>query len=199
MKKRIQFMKHYKKYFIASGVFILLGIIMVLTVGFDLSNDFQGGTKIQIKFNDEVSEAQIREDIKDFDLNPSVTFAGNLRNEVIIKTTKQLDLAQRREVYDFLAQKHGLKPEDNALRVFEQTIGATIGAETKHNAMMAFLYSTIAILIYITFRFEWRFGVAAIASLVHDVLALCAVYAIFRIPLNASFISGYAYNCGLFD
>lgn len=37
-------------------------------------------------------------------------------------------------------------------------IGATIGAETKHNAMMAFLYSTIAILIYITFRFEWRFG-----------------------------------------
>lgn len=55
---------------------------------------FKGVLKIQIKFNDEVSEAQIREDIKDFDLNPSVTFAGNLRNEVIIKTTKQLDLAQ---------------------------------------------------------------------------------------------------------
>lgn len=199
MQINFSFMKHYKKYFIASGAFILLGLLLILTIGFDLSNDFIGGTKIQIKFNSEVSEAQIAKDIESFQLNPSITSAGNLTNEIIIKTTKQLDLDQRREVYEVLAQKYDLKPEDNALRASEQ-IGATIGEETKKKALTSFLYASIAILLYITFRFEWRFGVASVITLVHDVLALCAVYAIFRVPLNSSFIAavltivGYSIN-----
>lgn len=199
MQINFSFMKHYKKYFAASGAFIIIGLALVLTMGFELSNDFIGGTKIQIKFNSQVSEAQIAEDIKEFNLNPSITSAGNLQNEIVIKTIKQLDLDQRREVYEVLAKKYDLKPEDNALRASEQ-IGATIGEETKQKALTSFLYASIAILIYITFRFEWRFGVAAIITLVHDVLALCAVYAIFRIPLNSSFIAailtivGYSIN-----
>ena len=104
MQTNFSFMKHYKKYFAASGAFIIIGLVLVLTMGFELSNDFIGGTKIQIKFNSQVSESQIAEDIKEFNLNPSITSAGNLQNEIVIKTTKQLDLDQRREVYEVLAK-----------------------------------------------------------------------------------------------
>lgn len=199
MKFNFKVISNYKKWFIISSALIGIGLLMMLIFGFNLGNDFQGGTKIQIKFNTDVSESQIKEDISSFNLSPDITSAGSLQDEIIIKTSKQLDLAERRAIYEHLANKYNLKPEDNALRASE-LIGPTIGDETKANALKAFLYASIGMLIYITFRFEWKFGVAAIISVVHDVLALCAVYIIFRIPLTSSFIAailtvvGYSIN-----
>lgn len=199
MKFEFKIISNYKKWFLLSSVLIVAGLLVALIFGFNLGNDFQGGTKIQIKFNEPISEQQIKKDIESFNLSPDITTAGNLQDEIIIKTSSQLDLEQRRAVYDKLAEIYNLKPEDNALRASE-LIGPTIGDETKYNAFLAFVFASIGMLIYITFRFEWKFGVAAIISVVHDVLALCAIYALFRIPLTSSFIAailtivGYSIN-----
>ena len=77
----------------------------------------------------------------------------------------------------------------------------TISKEIKTGAVKAVVVGTILILIYISFRFkDYRFGMSAVAALVHDVLVMLAVYAIFRVPLNNSFIAamltivGYSIN-----
>ena len=113
-----------------------------------------------------------------------------------IKSTK-LDETSTSELFDALKEKFSL--EDKAL-VSQTLIGPTIGKELTRNAVIAVVVACIAMLIYIAIRFEFKFGIAAILALVHDVLITLAVYAIFDIPVNNSFIAamltivGYSIN-----
>jgi preprotein translocase subunit SecF len=82
----------------------------------------------------------------------------------------------------------------------EENVGPSIGKELTRNAIIALLIATLAMLVYVAFRFEIRFGVAAILALVHDVLVMITVYTVLQIPVNSSFIAailtvvGYSIN-----
>ena len=82
----------------------------------------------------------------------------------------------------------------------QDTIGASIGNELKSKAVLALFVSMIFMLIYVGFRFEFKFAVAAIIALLHDILIVVTVYAVLRIPVNATFIAailtvvGYSIN-----
>ena len=75
-----------------------------------------------------------------------------------------------------------------------------MGKEIRDKALLSITITTIAMLLYITFRFEFKFGLAAIIALLHDVIITVAVYAIFKLPINSSFIAailtivGYSIN-----
>ena len=81
-----------------------------------------------------------------------------------------------------------------------ETKGPAIGNELKKQALWALVLANIGILIYISFRFEWRFGLAAVIALVHDVIMMIVLYGVSRIAVNSSFIAailtivGYSIN-----
>lgn len=81
-----------------------------------------------------------------------------------------------------------------------EQFSASVGSLLKMNAFKALLIATIGMLIYIIIRFEWKFGIAAVASLIHDVLIMIAFYGLFHIPINNPFIAailtiiGYSVN-----
>ncbi len=64
-----------------------------------------------------------------------------------------------------------------------------MGKEIQNKAFLSISIATIAMLAYISFRFEFKFGLAAIIALIHDVLVTISVYAIFKLPVNSSFIA----------
>ena len=80
------------------------------------------------------------------------------------------------------------------------TIGAVIGAELRNQALIALALAMLGIMIYVSFRFEWRFGLAGVLALVHDLLMMFTVYLVLDIPVNSSFIAavltivGYSIN-----
>lgn len=188
---------HYKKWFLLSSIIILAGIIGFFIFGFNLGIDFSGGTMIQVDMGKLYEVAQIKEDIKAFDLSPEILHAGADKSQIIIRTKASLDNDKRVEVFNVLKSKYNLDAE--ALIGAEQ-FGPSIGAEIRNKAMLSILLASIGILAYVSFRFEWRYGVAAVLAILHDVMVVLSVYIIFQIPVNSAFIAailtvvGYSIN-----
>ncbi|HAS73303.1 MAG TPA: protein translocase subunit SecF [Clostridiales bacterium UBA8960] len=195
--KTFDVMKNYKLWFIFSGAVITVGIVMMLFSGLNLGIDFTGGTMMQIDLGKEVTVNEVSEAIAEFDLNPDIVHSGADRTEVIIKTQASLDNDMRSDVFETLKKAYNL--EDSALKGTDQ-YGPSMGKEIRNRAIISILIASVVMLLYISIRFETVFGVSAIISLIHDVLFLLSIYAIFGITINSSFIAailtivGYSIN-----
>jgi len=194
---KIDVIKNKKITFGISALIVIIGIVMMITSGLNFGIDFTGGTLIQIDLGKEIPVDEIREIMDNYDNNASVVHAGEGNHEVIIKTTNDYGNDERIEIFNQYKEIYNL--EDNAL-INQQKFGAAIGEETRRRALLSVAIATVGMLIYITYRFEFNFGLAAITALIHDVLIGLAVYAILRIPVNSSFIAamliivGYSIN-----
>jgi SecD/SecF fusion protein len=122
---------------------------------------------------------------------------GEDENGVIIKTTKFLDTAERSELLAQFFSEYGLSDEN--VDASEQ-FGPSIGRMLTDRAIQAVLWASLFMLIYISFRFKWRYGVASIVAVFHDVAILFAMYGLFNITINNPFIAavltvvGYSIN-----
>ncbi|OPL07958.1 MAG: preprotein translocase subunit SecF [delta proteobacterium ML8_F1] len=176
---------------------IIFGMVMALVSGVNLGIDFTGGTMIHVNIGESFEVSEIRELIEPFELQPDIIHAGMDKTQVIIKTKVSLNNTQRMAVFSTLSEVYDLTDEDF---LEAEQFGPAIGAELQNKALSSILFAAIGMLLYITFRFEWLYGISAIIALIHDVLILLAVYVIFQIPVNSSFIAavltivGYSIN-----
>ncbi|BEP29122.1 protein translocase subunit SecF [Helicovermis profundi] len=188
----------YKIWFGISLAVILIGLIIMATTGLNYGIDFTGGTMMQIDLGQTAPVDEVQSVIKDFNLNAEIVHAGQEKHEIIIKTKASISNDERIKILAAFVEKYKLD-KDTVFRSVEQ-FGPSIGKEIQNKALLAILAASVCMLIYITFRFEYVYGVSAITALLHDVLVLLAVYAIFRIPVNSSFIAailtivGYSIN-----
>jgi preprotein translocase SecF subunit len=190
--------ERFKLWVCISAVIIVAGLGLAGLKGFNLGIDFTGGTMMQIDLHQpSVPVAEVQEIIEEFDLEASIVHAGQTKEEVIIKTSKSLSNEQRIEIFNKFVEKYELTSDD--MRGASQ-FGPSVGKELQSKAMTSILIAAVGMLIYITFRFEVVYGVTAIIALIHDVLVLLAVYSLFNIPVNSSFIAavltivGYSIN-----
>lgn len=189
--------QNYKIWFAISLVVIAVGVGAALFMGLNLGIDFTGGTMMQIEMGQTVEVAEINSIVEEFDLNPDVIHAGAEKTEIILKTKNSLSNTERMNIFTKVKSEYNL--EDTAFIGAEQ-FGPAIGDEIQGRAMIAVLLASVGMFIYIIFRFELIYGVSSIIALMHDVLILLSIYAIFRVPVNSSFIAavltivGYSIN-----
>lgn len=195
--KKFDFMKTKKLWFSISVVVVLAGLALFAVTGFNYGIDFSGGTAIQIELNEKVNASEVTEVLAPADVKFEISFEGEDMSQLQLLTKTPLDNAKRQEVFKLLQDRYGLG--DDAMLMSDQ-FGPRVGSEIQGKAAQAILLAAVGMLIYIAIRFELRYSVAAILALVHDILILLAIYAIFRIPVNSSFIAailtvvGYSIN-----
>ena len=182
------FIENRKKFYAVSACVIIIGLGFALFRGFNYGIDFTGGTMMQIEMGQEVSIDEVKDTIAEYDLNPTIVYASDNRSQIIIRTIKDLKSAERTEVVDTLQEKYGF--EDSDVLASEE-FGPTVGKDLRQNAIKSILIAAAVMLVYIRFRFKtWKYGLAAVAGLAHDVLVTLSLYAIFRITINNPFIAG---------
>jgi len=198
LKKEFHFIEKRKIFYTCSAIVIIAGLVTLGFKGFNLGIDFTGGTMIQMDLGQKVAISEVQKTIKQYDLNADIVYSGSDKHEVIIKTTKALNADARDKVQKTIEKTYNLK--DSSVIASEE-FGPTIGKEIKNNALKSILLAALGMLIYIIVRFRsWKYGVAAIAGILHDVLVMIAVYAIFGITVNNPFIAailtvvGYSIN-----
>lgn len=194
----INFYRNAKYFAIGSLVLILLGAGFFVTKNFDYGVDFTGGTLLNIDLAEPVDVSAVHDLLAERELaNLSLITAGDRNEQIVIKTTTPLNSAQRDELFQLFQEKYNLT--DSAFLAGEQ-FGPAIGQEISRRATISIVLATLAILGYVSFRFKLNYGLAAVAALVHDTLALLAIYAIFRTTVSSSFIAailtivGYSIN-----
>lgn len=194
----VNFIKHKKIFYIISVAIIVIGIGVGTVRGFNYGIDFTGGTMFQIDMGTEVQVSELKDVLKKSGINEAeIVHAGDQNNEVIIKTVQALNSEEREVVLQNVFDKYSLT-EDSILSV--EQFGPSVGDMLKANAIKAVIIASIGMLIYIIVRFEWKFGLAAIVSVIHDVLILLAFYGLFNVTVNNPFIAavltlvGYSIN-----
>ncbi|MFA7660683.1 MAG: protein translocase subunit SecD [Anaerovoracaceae bacterium] len=196
-KRDFQFIKYRKIYYLIAVAVILIGIGTGLIRGFNWGIDFTGGTMLQLEMGKTVEVSEVERVLDKNGIDSTIVHAGEGNTQIIIKTTQSLENEARGVLLNDMYDTFDID-EDSLLEV--EQFSASVGDLLKVNAFRALLIATIGMLIYIIVRFEWKFGVAAIAALIHDVLMMIAFYGLFYIPINNPFIAailtiiGYSIN-----
>ncbi|OPX48361.1 protein translocase subunit SecF [Clostridium thermobutyricum] len=185
----------WKIWFSLSLIVIIIGIgCMIYRGGLNFGIDFKGGTQVIFDLGNGFNKAQADKIVNEY-VNDATTNTVN-SNEYEIKSAN-LTSEQVTEIFNKF--KTEFKVGDKAL-VSQNQIGASIGKELTDNAIIALGIAFICMLVYIAIRFEFKFGLAALIALFHDILITVSVYAIFNITVNSPFIAailtvvGYSMN-----
>lgn len=196
-EKDFNFIKYKRWFYIVSVALIVIGLGSGLVRGFNTGIDFTGGTMLHLDMNKVVAVKDVEKIMGDNGMDCTVVHAGEGNKEIVIKTTSALDTDARHQLMEDFYDKFGIAEKDIiAIEQFSPSVGKLL----KQNALNAVLIASIGILIYIIARFEWKFGIAALIALIHDVLIVVAFYGLFKIPINNPFIAavliivGYSIN-----
>ena len=184
---RFPIVKHFKYFMGLTLIVLVLGVVSVFTRGFNMGIDFTGGSIVDLTFNQEVTVAQVRDVLTEHGMGNSIIQLENSTNNeasksVLIRTGLVEDEQLRAAVNDMKALG------DYQINRMEN-IGATIGEELIEQAAMAVVLSWLLMIVYITYRFEFNFAVAAVAALVIDVFVTISYFSFFQMELDSSFVA----------
>ncbi|ELJ9285250.1 protein translocase subunit SecDF [Staphylococcus pseudintermedius] len=191
---KVDFMKWAKPLFALSGVVIVAGVIILGIFKLNLGIDFTSGTRVDLQSNQKLTQAQVEKTMESIDLKPNQLSIGGSNNEnASMQFKRDLNKDEVAKVTDTLKSQYGKEPSVN-------TVSPVIGQELAKNAMLAVIIASIGMIIYISLRFEWRMGIASIISLLHDAFMIIAVFSLFRLEVDITFIAavltiiGYSIN-----
>jgi len=198
----IDFLKHRRVALSVSGLLILVALISLWAKGGpNYGIDFAGGILLQFKFHENVETSDLRDALQDLGLGQIVLqeFGREEDREYLVRVEKtETDLqALQQTVEEALKARFGA--ESLELRRTE-LVGPKVGEELRKKGVNAVLYAILGILIYITWRFEFRFALGAILALVHDAVITIGVFSILNkeidLPIVAAILTiiGYSIN-----
>ena len=196
------YIENRKRAYIVSGIVMVTGIVGMLFNVFTIGSwqnygvDFTGGSLVQVRFLDSVEAGQVRDAVPE----ASEVTRFDQQNEFIIRASLEEGLP----VDSLRIQMEAQLTETFGAGRFEivrtELVGPKIGAELQRKAALAILVSFALTLIYLAFRFEWRFGIAAIIATGHDLLITVGVLALFRVEISVTTVAavltivGYSLN-----
>lgn len=191
---RIDFMKLAKPLFALSGLIIATGIIILFIFKLNLGIDFTAGTRIDAESNHALKQADVEKKMDSIELKPDqLSIGGNNDTKASMQFKHDLSKEEVSKVKSTIKDEFGHEPTVN-------TVSPVIGQELAKNAMLAVLLASIGMIIYISLRFEWRMGISSIISLLHDAFMIIAVFSLFRLEVDITFIAavltiiGYSIN-----
>ncbi len=185
-----------------SLILILISVASLLSRGgLNYGIDFVGGTEIVLKFMDKVDVAEIRASLNQLNLGDvEVQRFGSVEaNQYLIRieqTTEELE-GLSAKVESYLQERFG---EGSLETLRSEMVGPKVGKDLRRKGMLAVISAIIGMLIYITWRFELRFGVGAIIALIHDVIITLGVLSLTNSEFNLATIAalltvvGYSVN-----
>ena len=187
------FMKIRKLALTISLVLVIASVVLLLTRGLNLGIDFTGGNVIQLEFENRPDVANVREVISTIVAKGAMI--QNFGEKGIIIRTNEDTEESREAVVKALTAAYS----DAKVTGFEK-VGPVVGGELRRQAIIGTTIALIAILIYITLRFQFRFAVVSVIPLVHDVLIALGFFSITQMEISSSFIAailtivGYSLN-----
>ncbi|UCZ54360.1 protein translocase subunit SecF [Bacillus shivajii] len=191
---KIDFIKHRKRFFILSGVMVILGVLLLSTVGLNLGIDFRSGTTIDVLSDETLTADEVRSEFESIGIVPDdIILAGSEHEIGRASFIGNLEQQEMLAVQSHFEDAYGHTPTVS-------TVTPMVGEELARNAIISVLIATVGIIIYVSIRFEFLYGVAAIVALFHDALFILFVFAILQFEVNIPFIAavltivGYSIN-----
>lgn len=196
---RFDVIKHHRWWFTLTSLLVIASLVSIFVRGFNFGIDYTGGTIVEVVFNQPVQVAQVREDLKQFNLENAIIQLSGESNETsgkdVIIRTRNLDANESAAVVESLNKNVG---QNEVKRV--ESVGAVIGSEVTEHALINLAIAFLVLAAYISFRFEYRIAFSSLAAIFHDLIMVLGVFSFFQLEIDASFLAsiltviGYSMN-----
>jgi len=196
---RIDFMGQRKYAMIFSATLILLSLVSLLARGLNFGIDFTGGTVVEIGYPQPVDLAKIRSHLESIEFKGAVVQHFGTTRDVLVRLPSQGDLDKAELSSRIIRELETLAATKLDLRRVE-FVGPQVGKELTEQGGLAMLIALAAILLYVTFRFEYRFALGSVAALIHDVVVTLGFFSIFALEFDLTVLAailaviGYSLN-----
>lgn len=173
--RTIPFMRYKWWFLILLTVVTVVSVVTVFVVGLDLGIDFVGGVRMQVGLEQEATVDDVRALVREVGVQEPIvqSVAGASGTTGFMITAEEMSEEQIDQVTAQLDSRYGVQEGSTAT----EEVGASFGKETTNRAFIAIAIAVIAIIAYITFRFEIKFALPAIVALIHDVALTLGIYA----------------------
>ncbi len=194
----LDFLGRRKLGFGASAVLLVVAVGSLLWQGLSLGIDFTGGTLVEVGYEEPVAVSEVKAALQGTQLEVAEALHFGSPQQVMVRLpplegVEQADVSQ--QVLDQLREAH----EGVELRRVE-FVGPQIGQELMQKGMLALLYALGGVLIYVAFRFEYRFALGAVAALLHDILLIVGFFSVTQLTFDLTVLAallatiGYSLN-----
>lgn len=195
----IDFLGKRKLGFVFSSVLITLGVVSLILHGGPRFNiDFQGGTLVHLKFDNDVKIEDVRTVLKEQGYGDSEIKHFGEQNEIVIRSGIDYNSEEFANVIEPILSK--AFPDNPFVEQRVEKVGPKIGKELIVDALYAIFWAIILILIYVIWRFEIKFALGAILALLHDVIITIGIFSLLDVEISAPIIAavltivGYSLN-----
>jgi preprotein translocase subunit SecF len=182
-----------------SALLILVSLLSLVTLKLNVGIDFTGGSIIELKYQQPVELQPIRVVLEDNGFGDAIVQHFGSANEVLIRLVPKAE----QDKAELSSQIIGLLNQSSEFEIDVRRVdfvGPQVGEELTEDGGLAVLYALIAILIYVSIRFEYRFSLGAVAALIHDVLITLGVFSVLQLDFDLSVLAailaviGYSLN-----
>ena len=202
IRRSIPFMRHALVFNIISLVVFLLSVVFLATKGLNFSIEFLGGTVMEVSYQQDAQPEQVREALDQIGIRDvSVQSFGTSRDILIRLPLKTVEGSSQNVEMQKQADAvmKALKQRDASADLKRvEFVGGQVGKELATDGAEALLFVCLGIVIYLAFRFEWRFAVATILANLHDVVIILGFFAFFQwefsLPVLAAILAVFGYS-----
>ena len=197
-KHSFDFMKRANMAIAISMILSIIAYVLIGTKGLNYGIDFEGGTIVQVQYKQEAPIKKMREVLASNHLYDGAVISKFGSDDEVIIRMKTSSTNVGKDIGDVTREM--LKPTgDFEIRRVDM-VGPAVGSELRTKGITALLLAVLGILVYVAFRFEWRFAVASIISLVHDISIAIGFIIFFNVEVNLDVLAalltllGYSLN-----
>ncbi len=185
---RFDFIGTRRRWYLASLLLIVLCVLSITFRGFNVGIDFKGGTQFQVPGGSGITATSVENAMSKSSqqADGAAQQVGTGANRSVIIKTKVLSQTEQTSVKDTLASQ--LHIQSNSITI--DSVSSTWGSEITKKAVQGLVVFLVAVFVYITIRYEWKMGVAALTALLHDLLISAGIYSIVGFELTPSTIVG---------
>ncbi len=199
MTEQIDFLGKRRFAAIFSGLLIIMAVGSLAIQGLKLGIDFTGGTLVEMGYKQPVDLKVMRSALESSDFGDATVQHFGSAQEVLIRLKPKAGKSNAELSTEVAAIANGVMSEQGDLRRVE-FVGPQVGDELTEDGGLALLYSMFGILLYVAWRFEYKFALGSVAALVHDVLITLGFFSIFQLEFDLTVLAailaviGYSLN-----
>jgi preprotein translocase subunit SecF len=199
-KTRIDFVGKRKIAFLFSMTLIVLSIVLLITRDLNYGLDFTGGTLIEVSYPSAPEIAMVRSNLADAGMSDSIVQTFGTPTDIVVRIPPRQNEESDAEISTAVlsALQQGVEGEVVMRRV--EFVGPQVGDELTEQGILAVVYALIGIFLYVMMRFQWRFSVGAVASLVHDIIITMGILTLVQVEFDLTVVAallaviGYSLN-----
>ncbi|WP_447529714.1 protein translocase subunit SecF [Vreelandella sp. TE19] len=192
---QIDFMGRRKLAFIASAIMLVVSIIAIAVFNLNLGLDFTGGTLIEVRYGAAPSLDAVRQLLESNGFQDVSVQTFGASTEVLIRLQQAFDPDVGTEVVGLLRESG-----DSVNLIRAEFVGAQVGDQLRDQSGMGLMVALGVVMLYVALRFQYKFAIGALLALVHDVIIVVGMFALFQLDFNLTVLAailaviGYSLN-----